>query len=131
MSFFRRLAGISVAHQDTVGRLFLYSFLTSASYVTARTTGDSLMLSQLGPGFLPAMILISAAAVIVVMAVSVLLSRNTGIRRIIFVTRILLAMTTVALAVFDQLPWSQSMAVSLLMVAVLYFRPQGLFPARG
>lgn len=112
MSVLRHVFGIPTAHHKKATGLFLYSCLTSASYVTARTTGDSLFLSQRGSDALPSMFVLSAVVVAVTMAASVKLGQKSRIQTIAIVTRLLLAMLTFILAGLDQLPLTRSVAVS-------------------
>lgn len=116
MSLFRRLFGVPASDRPLVGPLFVHSFLTAAGYVLARTTGDSLLLSQSGPAALPQTLILSAIAVAAVTAMSVFPGRERSMISTALGTRLLLCAATALLAVLDQSSGWRHVAVSGLYV---------------
>lgn len=96
-------------------RLFAYSFLTSSSYMIARSLADGLFLGYLGPEVLPLAMLFAALVVTPATLAWTRLSGGSAIVRVIMLTRLLLASGTAALA--WMLPGSDG---SFLLLSLLY-----------
>ncbi|REJ87377.1 MAG: hypothetical protein DWQ34_25220 [Planctomycetota bacterium] len=79
-------------------RLFSYAFLTSGSYLIARTLADGLFLGSLGPGALPLAMLMAACVVTPCSVFWTWASRRISMIRVVIVTRIALAVATSAVA---------------------------------
>ncbi|MEZ6127619.1 MAG: hypothetical protein R3C59_02990 [Planctomycetaceae bacterium] len=112
----RRFLGIPVRQQRATGVLFAYSFLTSASYVAARTIGDSLFLSQQGVSRLPQMFLLSSLAVAATAMIANRLGRSTQMLRVAQVTRLLLMSVTLLFAWLDGIALAKFLVVSVLYI---------------
>lgn len=101
-------------------RLFVYSFLTSSSYMILRSLGDGLFLGYIGPEALPLAMLAAAVVVTPLTLIWTRLSGHAAIVRVIVYTRVVLAIGTGTLAWL--LPTSQGsfpILMSLYLIAEL------------
>lgn len=91
------LLKIPPSQQGRTGLLFLFSFGMSGAYVCARSQGDALFLARVGVDRLPAMILVAASAVAILTAIYSRLVSSMSLRRVILMTHLLMATSTLAL----------------------------------
>ncbi len=93
------MLGISPSRQARVLKLFAYAFCMSGAYVGARTVADAVFLARAGVERLPAMILITATGVAAVTAIYLRFVHRQSLRKLIFGSHLLLAVSTVGLAI--------------------------------
>ena len=106
-----QLNSLNQGERRSAAMLFLYGFGNAASYVVARTVADSAFLSRVGPEQLPLVYLVSAVAVAFVSAAYGRIVVGASSRRSVFVTLILLAVSSAILPTLIHHSASWSLAI--------------------
>lgn len=94
----KKLLRVPPDQQVRTGLLFLFSFGMTGAYVGARSDADAVFLARVGIERLPAMILVSATGVAIVTALYARTLARLSLQRVIFSTHVLLALSTLLLA---------------------------------
>lgn len=97
--------------KSEVGRLFVFTFLTAASYVVMRSVAVSLFLSRVGPAALPAVLVIAAISVIVVAWISRRVTQRLSGRKVATASWCSLAALTIGLLLLVRGDYHHSLPV--------------------
>ena len=107
---FQLLKSIASSERRSVGLLFFYGFGSAAAYVMARTVADSAFLSHIGTERLPEVYMLSAGVVALSSLLYARIVRKTGLRRVILLTLLGLAVSSAVMPVI-MLRFSSSLTV--------------------
>lgn len=112
------MSQLNVNERRSVFYLFLYGFGNAAAYVVARTVADSEFLSRVGPEQLPRMYLAAAGVVAFVSTVYGKFAQRSSVRRSVFITLLVLAVTSAALPeLIHHFPTSKLAMASVYLLA--------------
>jgi AAA family ATP:ADP antiporter len=107
---FQLLKSIAPSERRSVGLLFFYGFGSAAAYVIARTVADSAFLSHIGTERLPEVYMLSAGVVALSSLVYARIVRKTGLRRVVLLTLLGLAVNSAVMPLV-MLRFSSSLTV--------------------